>query len=194
MYLFQSLLLFYFVFEIQSKSIQNTTMDEQDILFLKTEVKTLKERLDNLTETVEKGRKHGIPTVMFFVRLTAATTLNKNSIVKFDHVITDTGNDFNPGDGIFVAPMSGIYLFSWTTLAYTSKHVDTELRVDNVVVASSYGYIGTSSNVPVTKVVLYQVKKGDHVWIQTSRYVTENYFNNPYDSRSSFTGMLVVEN
>lgn len=131
---------------------------------------------------------------MFSVRLTAATTLNKNSIVKFNDVITDTGNNFNPGDGIFVAPASGIYLFSWTALAYTSKHVNTELRVDNAIVASSFGYIGTASNVPVTKVVLCQVKKGDHVWIQTSRHLTENYFNNPYDSRSSFTGMLVVDN
>lgn len=75
---------------------------------------------------------------MFFVRLTAATILNKNSIVKFDQVTTDTGNNFIPGDGIFVAPaVSGIYLFSWTTLAYTGKNVETELRVDNVVVASS---------------------------------------------------------
>ncbi|CAG2216917.1 unnamed protein product [Mytilus edulis] len=169
-------------------------MDEQDVLFLKNEVKTLKERLDNLTETVEKGKKHGIPTVMFFVRLTAATTLNKNSIVKFDQVITETGNNFNPGDGIFVSPVSGIYLFSWTTLASTSKYVDTELRVDNVVVASSYGHIGTASNVPVTKVVLCKVKKGDHVWIQTGRRYTENYFSTPNDSRSSFTGMLVVDN
>ncbi|CAC5359109.1 unnamed protein product [Mytilus coruscus] len=159
-----------------------------------TEVKTLKERLDNLTETVEKGRKHGIPTVMFFVRLSSATTLNKNSIVKFDHVITDTGNNFNPGDGIFVAPVSGIYLFSWTTLAYTSKYVDTELRVDNVIVASSYGYIGTSSNIPVTKVILCQVKKGDHVWIQTSRHITENYFNNPYDSRKYDNISLYIKN
>ena len=44
------------VFEFKTKSIQNTTMDEQHVLFLKNEVKTLKERLDNLTETVEKGK------------------------------------------------------------------------------------------------------------------------------------------
>lgn len=121
--------------------------------------------------------------------------MNKNSIVKFDNVITDEGGDFNPGDGIFVSPISGIYLFSWTVFTHSSKSVDTELRVDNVIIDSMYAYIGTTSHVPATKVVLCQVKKGDHVWIQTSKDYTENVFETPNgSSKSSFTGMLVHEN
>ncbi|CAG2216916.1 unnamed protein product [Mytilus edulis] len=170
-------------------------MDEQDVLFLKNEVKTLKERLDNLTEAVEKERTRGSQTALFFVRLDSSDiVLNKQSIVKFSEVNLDIGNNFNSGDGIFIAPVSGIYLFSWTTITYPGKNVDTELRVDNVVIDSMFGVSGTSGSVPVTKVVLCQVKKGDHVWIQTSSYYTENYFYTPNDSRSSFTGMLVVDN
>jgi hypothetical protein len=43
-------------------------------------------------------------------------TLNIKSIVKFDEVPINEGNHFNSGDGIFVAPVSGTYQFSWTTL------------------------------------------------------------------------------
>ncbi|CAG2194781.1 COL8A [Mytilus edulis] len=141
------------------------------------------------------GTKNRQKSVLYFVRLSSSTTLNKNSIVKFDNVITDEGGDFNPGDGIFVSPISGIYLFSWTVFTASSKSVDTELRVDNVIIDSMYAYIGTSSHVPATKVVLCQVKKGDHVWIQTSKDYTENVFETPNgSSKSSFTGMLVHEN
>ena len=109
----------------------------------------------------------------------------------FDEVVTDKGNHFNSGDGIFISPVSGIYQFSWTSFVYTSKTVDTELRVNNVVVDSMYGQIGTSSNMPATKVVLCKVEEGNHVWIQTSRHYTENYFATPNDSRSSFMGLLI---
>ncbi|XP_063400088.1 uncharacterized protein LOC134684713 [Mytilus trossulus] len=70
---------------------------------------------------------------LFYVELSETTTLNKNSIVKFDTEFIDEGNNFNTGDGIFVAPIAGFYLFSWNVQTYTSKSVETELRVDNIV-------------------------------------------------------------
>ena len=71
--------------------------------------------------------------ISFFVRLSNTITLNKNSIVKFDEVSVNEGNHFNSGDGIFVAPMSGTSLFSWTTLTDSNDLAETELRVDNIV-------------------------------------------------------------
>ncbi|CAC5405092.1 unnamed protein product [Mytilus coruscus] len=193
MSLFKALLFSSFWLGIYTKSIQNSTNEEQDFTFLRNEVKILKERLDNVTEIVVKGTGNRQKSVLYFVRLSSSTTLNKYSIVKFDNVITDEGGNFNPGDGIFVSPVTGVYLFSWTVFTASSKIVNTELRVDNVVIDSMYAYIGTSSHVPATKVVLCQVKKGDHVWIQTSAH-TENVFAVPSTSKSSFTGILVHEN
>jgi hypothetical protein len=43
------------------------------------------------------------------------------------------GNHFNSGDGIFVAPVSGTYQFSWTTITTSGKLTETELRVDNAI-------------------------------------------------------------
>ena len=60
-------------------------------------------------------------TVLFFIRLSRTTTLNTNSIVKFDEAVLNEGNHFNTGDGVFVAPVSGIYQFTWTTLTYNTN-------------------------------------------------------------------------
>ena len=130
--------------------------------------------------------------ISFFVRLSHTTILNKNSIVKFDEASVNEGNHFNSGDGIFVAPVSGTYQFSWTTLTTNSKLIETELRVDNVVKDTLHIALG-AGNISGTKVVLCKVKKGDHVWIQTSNSYDTNYFAVANAGKSSFTGMLIHE-
>ena len=133
-------------------------------------------------------------SISFFVRLSQATMLNKNSIVKFDEVSVNEGNHFNSGDGIFVAPVSGIYQFSWTTISTNNKLAETELRVDNVIKEILHIALGSSAgNISGTKVVLCKVTKGDHVWIQTSNLYATNYFFVANAAKSSFTGMLIHE-
>ena len=144
----------------------------------------------NISLLAGKANVH-IP-IWFFVRLSATTTLNKNSIVKFDEVSVNEGNHFNSGDGIFVAPVSGTYQFSWTTITVGNKFAETELRVDNVIKETLHISLG-SGTISGTKVVLCKVKKGDHVWIQTSHVYATNYFYVANAAKSAFTGMLIHE-
>ena len=88
--------------------------------------------------------------------------------------------------------MSGTYQFSWTTLTTNNKVIETELRVDNVVKDTLHIALG-AGNISGTKVVLCKVKKGDHVWIQTSNSYDTNYFAVANAGKSSFTGMLIHE-
>ena len=131
-------------------------------------------------------------TISFFARLSATITLNKNSIVKFDEVSVNEGNNFNSGDGIFVAPVYGTYQFSWTTITINSKLAETELRVYNAIKETMHISLGTGI-ISGTKVVLCKVRKGDHVWIQTSHAYGTNYFYVANAAKSSFTGMLIHE-
>jgi hypothetical protein len=124
--------------------------------------------------------------------LSATITLNKNSIVKFDEVSVNDGNHFNSGDGIFVAPVYGTYQFSWTTIAINSKLAETELRVDNAIKETLHISLGTGI-ISGTKVALCKVRKGDHVWIQTSHAYATNYFYVANAAKNSFTGMLIHE-
>jgi len=125
--------------------------------------------------------------------MTAADlTFNKNSIVKFSDVLNNQGNHFNFGDSIFVSPVSGVYLFSWTTMTYSGKSVNTELRVNNIVKETLHASLGSSVGVvSVSRTIICNVQKNDHVWIQTSGYYSENFFESYQNSRSSFMGFLV---
>jgi hypothetical protein len=62
--------------------------------------------------------------------------------------------------------------------------------VDNVVKDTLHISVGTG-NFSGTKVVLCKVKKGDHVWIQTSNSYGTNYFHvSNAAAKCSFTGMV----
>ena len=118
--------------------------------------------------------------------------LNKNSVVKFSEVLNNEGDHFNSGDSIFVSPVSGVYLFSWTIMTCIGKSVNTELRVNNEIKETLHATIASSSGrYSATRVTICNVQQNDHVWIQTSSYFAENYFESDFNSRSSFMGFLM---
>ncbi|ESO92006.1 hypothetical protein LOTGIDRAFT_163012 [Lottia gigantea] len=132
------------------------------------------------------------PNVHFFARMSGTKTLNMNSIVVFDEEIDDYDNNYNRGDGIFVAPVTGFYQFSWTLFTASKKNIYTELRVDNFVIDVAYDYSSAGST-SVSKTVICKVKKGNHVWIQTGGQYSENYFYKYVGSKNSFMGLLLHE-
>ncbi|VDI73895.1 Hypothetical predicted protein [Mytilus galloprovincialis] len=181
---------------VLSKSISNGTTIENrtdtlekssELLLLR--INSISDILTSLQTNVQREDKRPL----FYVELSEDTHLNTNSILKFDIQVIDEGNNFNTGDGIFVAPISGVYLFSWTIQTQFSQHVQTELRVDNIVkgkqlmsLGAGAGYFGTTRN------VLCTVNKGDHVWIQTDNHYTDHYFDDINGGvRSSFMGMFI---
>ena len=131
--------------------------------------------------------------VMFYARLSSTKTLHFHSTIKFNVVVTNEGGHYNPGDGVFVAPVSGAYLFSWTALTYDSNYEFTELRVENVVRASvvSSGTGGQYS--PGTTTLVCHVDKGDHVWVETSGGSPTNYLYDWGEDTTSFMGLLIHE-
>lgn len=112
--------------------------------------------------------------------------------MKFNEEKIDEGDNFNTGDGIFVVPVSGIYLFSWTMQTYSGKYVDTELRVQNLVKGTQHTSLSSSAgNFATTRNVLCSASKGDHVWIQTSKHYSENTLVVANGARCSFMGILI---
>lgn len=130
---------------------------------------------------------------MFYVTLSSTTTLTYRSIVIFNEIQYEEGVNFNSGDGVFVSPVSGVFMFAWTIRTYSGKSIDTELKVDNVVKAEQILNLGSAAgHIQTTQLVICQVKKGDHVWIQTAPdYTSTNTFHLYSGTKSSFMGILI---
>ena len=111
----------------------------------------------------------------FYARLTSSTTLNKYSVIKFDRIMMNNGNHYHPADGVFVAPISGVYMFAWNTLTFNSKYLFTELRVESEVKGAVGSNAASSQYIPGSASLLCHVKKGEHVWVQTSSGSNTNY-------------------
>ncbi|VDI73896.1 Hypothetical predicted protein [Mytilus galloprovincialis] len=181
---------------VLSKSFNNGTIENRTDVLERT-LDSLVLRINNISDILNDRPKQmqNEKRPVFYVELSVTTTLNINSIVKFDTELIDEGNNFNTGDGIFIAPISGVYLFSWTIQTYSSKNVQTELRVDNIVkgiqlmaLGSGAGHFATTRNVFCT------VNRGDHVWIQTDYHYSDNKFHVPHTGvRSSFMGLFIQE-
>ncbi|XP_048770964.2 collagen alpha-1(X) chain-like [Ostrea edulis] len=136
----------------------------------------------------------GIPAfnttpVAFSARSGDTSGISNGFILKFNTVLTNLGNHYNPTDGIFIAPVHGLYMFHWTMNCYTSgsNHCGTSLRVNSALKGQIYsgedgsGYHHTGSNT-----VIVEVQAGQHVWIQTTSWSNVRIY-----TWSSFAGCLL---
>ena len=98
-------------------------------------------------------------------------------------------NHYHPAHGVFVAPISGVYMFSWNTITHNSKGLYTELRVESEVKGSVGSYAETNQFISGSASLLCHVKKGEYVWVQTSGASSKNSMY--HWNKSSFMGFLL---
>ncbi|XP_063435408.1 uncharacterized protein LOC134716373 [Mytilus trossulus] len=193
-YLFNLCFIFSMFLVVSSKSIRNDTDVDSRMDIMESSLEKMEQRILNLTNEVtilskRKNEEH----VMFYVTLSPTAVLNYKSIVIFNEIQFEEGENFNSGDGVFVSPVSGVFMFAWTIRTHSVKTIDTELKVDNVVKAEQILNLGSAAGqIQTTQFVICQVKKGDHVWIQTAPdYTNINTFQDYYGAKSSFMGILI---
>lgn len=107
-------------------------------------------------------------------------------IIAFDKVITNVGNAYHPHTGAFIAPRSGLYVFTWTIAQWGSSYHVTELVVDNVIVNA------ITMNPYNLIVVVVHVNQGDDVIVRTGSRYNHGDINSDTDSRSTFAGWNII--
>ncbi|XP_052702141.1 complement C1q tumor necrosis factor-related protein 7-like [Crassostrea angulata] len=103
--------------------------------------------------------------VAFDVRLKEnKRNLADKARVVFETVDLNEGLGYNASTGIFTASSNGIYVFDWTTLAWTGQCAFTSLVVNNQLKSWIY-CCGGQIYLPCSKMTIVKLQKEDKVWI-----------------------------
>ncbi|XP_062578971.1 complement C1q-like protein 3 [Saccostrea cucullata] len=122
---------------------------------------------------------------------TYETHLTEDHTIKFDKIVTNIGNHYNPHSGLFTAPQHGVYVFTWTLYCARDGFIYSQLVVNSNVVGAMFTTAQGAGNIRAsTWIVVVEINKDDVVYIRTlpngqshsgSLYSYINY-------RSSFNG------
>lgn len=134
-----------------------------------------------------------IETVAFFAYSTSTIPASiTHHILIFDNAVTNVGNAYHPHTGTFIAPRSGLYVFTWTIRLYGASYHTTELLVDNTVVNSIYLNPVSTIDGGVTGTVVVHVNQGDDVFVRTGLRYNNGDINSDSNGRSSFAGWILM--
>ncbi|XP_052787744.1 complement C1q-like protein 4 isoform X2 [Mya arenaria] len=124
--------------------------------------------------------------VAIFARVSSAFISSIGQTLVFDDVFTDVGGGYNPGTGVFNAPVDGLYVFSITVMVQMSSSAAIALFVlkknDDAVM-----WLYVNENYTVTEMAsgtgLLSLKVGD-----TVRVTSDPSGRHIYGSYTFFSG------
>lgn len=133
-----------------------------------------------------------IESVAFYAYISSTVPASTpHHILVFDKVITDVGNAYHPHMGTFIAPKTGLYVFTWTIRCNQNNYHSAELLADNNIVNVIYLYPGNAIDGTVTGTAVVRVNQGDDVFIRTGRDSNGNILSDE-NGRSSFAGWILM--
>lgn len=112
----------------------------------------------------------------------------------FDTVITNVGASYNKHDGVFTAPVSGVYVFSWNIYSNYDGNIFTELMVNSDKKGGTRSDSHTvAEDHNSSHSVIVEVGQGDIVFIRTHPTIssTGNIISSSTSYQSSFSGWLL---
>ena len=144
---------------------------------------------------MEHLRKTRLATepVAFYAYMTSNLSPPSNGhAIIFDHVQTNAGDGYDAFSGIFRAPSSGIYFFTWTI--YSAGHGQTRFHI--FVNYAVYGYTfcdteGTGDYNSDSASMVVHLNTNDHVYIRTGMDCTTRVISNTNYGISTFAGWKI---
>ncbi|KAL3832054.1 hypothetical protein ACJMK2_023733 [Sinanodonta woodiana] len=122
--------------------------------------------------------------VAFLVRLTSTEfPFSHGQILIFDNLYANIGNGYNPHNGIFRAPVAGLYIVLFTVASASNRTPDIEVVIDGTVLCRAVvflsGYTSSSCN------VIVHLNAGDSVWTRVMDDHSDNKIRGLYFSTFS---------
>uniref|UniRef100_A0A8W8JBI5 C1q domain-containing protein n=1 Tax=Magallana gigas TaxID=29159 RepID=A0A8W8JBI5_MAGGI len=130
------------------------------------------------------------PTIIAFYAYMATDTpsITIQHPLVFDVVKTNNGNGYHPSTGTFIAPETGIYVFTWTIRETGNCFHSTQLMVNTSEIGIIYVHVGSGGDLAGTGVVVTHVNAGDDVYVRTYANWNDCYIYSNKAGRSSFAG------
>lgn len=86
----------------------------------------------------------------------------------YDTVITNVGSSYNHHDGVFTAPISGVYVFTWKTYSGFNSDIYTVLMVNSDPKSGTRSDSHTvSEDHSSSGCLVVEISQGDIVFIKT---------------------------
>ncbi|CAC5396708.1 unnamed protein product [Mytilus coruscus] len=108
-----------------------------------------------------------------------------NQIVRFDHVVTNVGQGYNPTNGIFTVDSNGVYVFHLQIRSTNKKCLVEIMKAGSRLVST---WSGLGDHLSDSTMVILHLENGDKVWIEDTSYRS---YDCGIDDLSSFSGFLL---
>ncbi|XP_052814588.1 complement C1q tumor necrosis factor-related protein 3-like [Mya arenaria] len=131
-------------------------------------------------------------TPAFYAYLGGDVSLNAHAVIMFNVEETDTSNSYNILNGRFTAPVSGVYVFSFTIYSSLKSYVGAELIVNDVIKGEAFAdseEINDTHSASATIVV--QMTAGQQAYVRRGLNSQSGMWSHASRGRSSFSGWLL---
>jgi hypothetical protein len=130
-------------------------------------------------------------TVAFTAGLTnAMTNLGPNQNIVFDHVETNIGNGYNSHHGVFVAPVSGIYVFYASLLSVRDTTLFCNLFVDGIKKVTIFDRVPQAGSAQGSQMLVIHLNQGADVAVKIG-YADHSVYGDNANFYTTFSGFLL---
>jgi len=132
---------------------------------MKTAGDTIKRRNSKLPRLVlSENASIGFTAV---VSSPGIANIGQNQPIVYDEVITNVGGGYHIHTGVFTAPVSGVYVFSFDTMFEPGDSQFLSIVHDGLGILQAYGHgAGETRYITTSRTVVLQVNQGEDVWIR----------------------------
>ncbi|XP_021339396.1 complement C1q-like protein 3 [Mizuhopecten yessoensis] len=113
----------------------------------------------------------------------------RDTVIKFNHVITNLGGAYSPNTGVFRCPKAGLYVFTWSITSHLHGQVDTLIKKNGGAVGATLtaSLDDKDSRVGSNSVIL-ELAQGDEIDILVTYSSGSDSIRSLF---SSFSGYLI---
>ena len=98
----------------------------------------------------------------------ALQKISANTKIVFDVADSNVGKAYNIKDGVFTAPVHGVYVFHWTIMVHPGKYFATDLKVNGKIRARNHGKAQNNKDwYSPSQTYVGSLKQGEKVWLST---------------------------